>query len=100
MFDRLVFVEGPSDEAVIREIANTLAVNLAQRNVGFVRMGGVRNFTHYATEAILSFLSKRQVEMWFLLDHDEQRQEEIVRIKERLGQRASVHVLRKREIEN
>ena len=100
MFDRLVFVEGPSDEAVIREFANKLEVNLAQRNVGFVPMGGVRNFTHYATEAILSFLSKRQVEMWFLLDHDEKEQAEIDRIKASLGERATVHVLAKREIEN
>jgi len=100
MFDRLVFVEGPSDEAVVREHANKIGVNLAQQNVGFVRMGGVRNFTHYATEAILSFLSKRQVDMYFLLDHDEQDDKDVEAIKKRLGDRANVHVLRKREIEN
>jgi len=100
MFDRLVFVEGPSDEAVIREHANKVGVNFAQRNVGFIRMGGVRNFTHYASEAILSFLSKRQVEMYFLLDHDEQDNDDVNAIKARLGDKASVHVLAKREIEN
>lgn len=100
MFDRLVFVEGPSDEAVIREYANRIEINLAQRNIGFIRMGGVRNFTHYASEAILSFLSKRQVEMYFLLDHDEQDDVEVTAIKSRLGDKASVHVLRKRELEN
>jgi putative ATP-dependent endonuclease of OLD family len=100
MFDRIVFVEGPSDEAVIREYANKLEVNLAQRNVGFIRMGGVRNFTHYANEAILSFLSKRLVEMYFLLDHDEQDDVQVAAIKARLGEKATVHVLRKREIEN
>jgi hypothetical protein len=100
MFDRLVFVEGPSDEGVIREHANKIDVNLAQRNVGFIRMGGVRNFTHYASEAILSFLAKRQVEMYFLLDHDEQDDNEVAAIKARLGDRATVHVLQKRELEN
>jgi len=100
MFDRLVFVEGPSDEAVLREFANKLGVNLAQRNVGFISMGGVRNFTHYATEAILSFLSKRQVDIWFVLDHDENDSEDIERLTTRLEQRASLHVLRKRELEN
>jgi energy-coupling factor transporter ATP-binding protein EcfA2 len=100
MFDRLVFVEGSSDEAVIRELANKLDLNLAQRNVGFIKMGGVRNFSHYASEAILSFLSKRQVELYFLLDHDEQSEQEVQSVKTRLGAKAMVHVLRKREIEN
>jgi putative ATP-dependent endonuclease of OLD family len=100
MFDRLVFVEGPSDEAVLREFAGKLDVNLAQQNVGFIPIGGVRNFTHYATEAILSFLAKRQVDIWFVLDHDENDLADMDRIKERLKGRASLHILRKRELEN
>jgi putative ATP-dependent endonuclease of OLD family len=100
MFDRLLFVEGPSDEATVRELANKVGVNLAQRNVGFIRMGGVRNFTHYANEAILSFLSKRQVEIFFLLDHDEKDNQEVETIKTRLGDKATVKILSKREIEN
>jgi putative ATP-dependent endonuclease of the OLD family len=48
MYDRLVFVEGRTDEAIIREWASVLNVNLSQANVGFVRMGGARNFSHYA----------------------------------------------------
>jgi predicted ATP-dependent endonuclease of OLD family len=39
MFDRLVFVEGPTDEAILREWANTLNLNLSQANVGFISMG-------------------------------------------------------------
>jgi len=100
MFDRLVFVEGPSDEMVIRELAKKTDVNLAQRNIGFIRMGGVRNFTHYANEAVLSFLSRRQVEIFFLLDHDEKDNEEIRSISEKLSGKAKVKVLDKREIEN
>ncbi|NER05210.1 MAG: AAA family ATPase, partial [Okeania sp. SIO3C4] len=39
MFDRLVFVEGKSDEDVIREWASKLGVNFSQANVGFVIIG-------------------------------------------------------------
>lgn len=100
MFDRLVFVEGPSDEAVLRDFANKLEVNFAQWNVGFIAMGGVRNFSHFASEAILSFLSKRQVNIWFVLDHDENDDSDVERMRARLNGRASLHVLKKRELEN
>ena len=100
MYDRLIFVEGMSDEAIIREFASTLNVNLSQANVGFVHMGGVRNFAHFAVEATLSFLKKRQVKMWFLMDRDERDEPEIAKIKDRAGINARVHILEKREIEN
>lgn len=100
MFDRLVFVEGPSDEALLREWANVLSVNLSQVNVGFIGMGGVRNFGHYAAETVFSFLSKRQIASWFILDRDERDQTEIARLQERLGAKARVEILECREIEN
>jgi putative ATP-dependent endonuclease of OLD family len=100
MFDRLVFVEGPSDEAVFREWASTLRVNFSQHNVGFVHMGGVRNFTHYAAEATLSFLAKRRVQMWFIIDHDERSEEEIAKLRAIAGKDATVNVLERRELEN
>jgi putative ATP-dependent endonuclease of the OLD family len=40
MFDRLVFIEGKSDAAIIREWASIMGVNLNQSNVGFIPMGG------------------------------------------------------------
>ena len=40
MFDRLVFVEGSTDEDVIREWASILSINFAQASVGFIPMGG------------------------------------------------------------
>ena len=100
MFDRLVFVEGPSDEAIVREWAATLGENLNQANVGFINIGGVRNFTHYATESVFSFLTKRQVECWFILDRDERAEAEIQALKDRLGEKARVLILEKRQIEN
>jgi predicted ATP-dependent endonuclease of OLD family len=100
MFDRLVFVEGPSDEAIIREWANTLSINLSQANVGFISMGGVRNFGHYAADTIINFLTRRQVTAWFILDRDERDQEEVRKLQQRLGAKARVEILDRREIEN
>ena len=100
MFDRLVFVEGKSDAAIIREWATVLGVNLNQTNVGFIPIGGSRNMGHYAAQETLSFLKKRQVTMWILIDRDERDDTEISKLKKALGQRANISVLRKREIEN
>ena len=100
MFDRLVFVEGPSDEDVIREWASLLGINLGQSNVGFVSMDGVRNFAHYATEKTISFLSRRRVKMYFVLDRDERDDAEVQQLTKRLGEQAELCVLERREIEN
>ncbi|RCJ20006.1 hypothetical protein A6S26_04550 [Nostoc sp. ATCC 43529] len=100
MFDRLIFVEGQSDEDIIREWASILGINLSQANVGFIHMGGARNFAHFATEATLSFLTKRQIQMWFLIDRDEKEDYEVSNLQKILGQKATVKVLQRREIEN
>lgn len=100
MFDRLVFIEGPTDEDVIREWASISKINLAQASVGFVPMGGVRNLAHFATEATINFLSKRRVAMFFILDRDEREEAEVQRLSAQLGDKAKLIVLKKREIEN
>ena len=85
MYDRLVFVEGPSDEQVLRTFASTLGLNLSRTGVGFVTTGGARNFTHYANAATLAFLSKRRVRLYFVLDRDERDMPEIEKLKSQLG---------------
>ena len=100
MFDRLVFVEGPSDEAVLREMAQKLDVDLAGSNVGFVQMGGARNFTHFAAEGTLDLLSRRRISMRFVLDRDERDDDEIAAMLQKLGQRAQLTLLGCRELEN
>ncbi len=85
MFDRLVFVEGKTDEGVLREFASIVGINLAQQNVGFVQMGGVRNFAHFAAEQTMSFLSKRRVGLWFMLDRDERTDSDVEKLKQTLG---------------
>jgi hypothetical protein len=84
----------------MREWADRVGVNLSQKGVGFVAMGGVRNFTHFAAEATVSFLAKRRVRLWFVMDRDEREWPELRRLEERLGGRATLKVLRKRELEN
>ena len=100
MFDRLVFVEGPTDETVLGEFARKLNLDLSSKNVGFVRMGGASNTSYFASDATLDLLSKRQVPMTFVLDRDERDQSELDKIAARLGGRAKFHSLASRELEN
>jgi predicted ATP-dependent endonuclease of OLD family len=100
MYDRLVFVEGPSDEQVLRAFASTISVNLSRTGVGFVTTGGARNFTHYANAATLNFLAKRRVRLYFILDRDERDLPEIEKLREQLGALGELKVLNRREIEN
>ena len=100
MFDRLVFVEGPSDEEVLRELAQKCGLDIAGANVGFVQMGGVRNFAHFAAEGTLDLLARRRIALHFVVDRDEREDTEVQAMAERLGERAKLHVLKRRELEN
>jgi putative ATP-dependent endonuclease of the OLD family len=100
MYDRLVFVEGPSDELVIRVLCNTLDVNLSRGNVGFVLLRGIGNLAYYAAKETLGFLQKRNVELMFLIDRDERAEAEIASIKESLGAGVVFFPTEPRELEN
>ena len=100
MYDRLVFVEGPSDEQMLRSFASTLGVNLSQAGVGFVTTGGARNFTHYANASTLAFLSKRRVRLYFIIDRDERDLLEIEDLRKKLNDLGELKVLERRELEN
>jgi len=100
MYDQIIFVEGPSDEQILRELASKLGVNLGQLNVGFIPMRGIRNIGHYAAAEVISFLTKRRVKLWFLIDQDEANSTHFQRLKEEFGGTATLHVLSRREVEN
>jgi predicted ATPase len=100
MYDKLVFVEGLSDELVFRAFAQALGVNLGQENIGFVLMGSARNFTHFAAQSTLAVLTRRGVESHFILDRDERDDIQVENLGRRLGGGARLHVLARREIEN
>jgi hypothetical protein len=69
-------------------------------NAGFIVMGGGRTVFHFASEATISFLLRRQVKCWFVLDRDEKDDTEVQLMKEKLQGNAELCVLNKREIEN
>lgn len=100
MYDVLVFVEGPSDELVLRELGNRLRVNLSRRTVGFVHLNGVGNLRHYSAQEVMSFLSKRRVKMFFIIDRDERADQELRIIKDRMGASAVLFPTLPRELEN
>lgn len=100
MFDRIVFVEGPSDESILRELSRTEGIDLNGAGVAFVHMGGVSNFAHYAAQATLDLLSRRRVQMWFIVDRDERDEVETRKMLDRLGGKATMFVLQRRELEN
>lgn len=100
MFDRLVFVEGPSDEGVLSELARKLDLDMAAASTAFVQMGGASRFAHYAADATLNLLSRRQIKMWFVIDKDERDDTDVTRLLEKLGNRAELTFLGRREIEN
>lgn len=100
MFDRLVFVEGPTDEKIIRIFASKFGENFNKNNVGFIQMDGVGNFAHYAANKTLDFLSNRQVKTWFIIDHDEKSDADFKKLRDKLQERGEFKGLSKRQIEN
>jgi predicted ATP-dependent endonuclease of OLD family len=100
MYDRLLFVEGPSDEAVLRKFADIMNIDLAKSNMNFVQMGGVMNFAHYAAEHTLSLLSRKNLKLWFLIDRDEKTDSEVEAMIDKLGENAKLIAPGFRDLEN
>lgn len=100
MFDRLVFVEGPSDEGIVSELSRALDLDLASENATFVQMAGSTGFSHFAADATLDLLSRRQIRMWFIVDNDERSESDVKKMVDRIGDRAKLVVLKRRELEN
>lgn len=100
MYDRLIFVEGPSDEQVLRTFADKLNISFGQAALGFVTTGGARNFTHYATASTLSFLGKRNVKTVFVLDRDERDDEDLLKLQRQVSGISELQLLNRRELEN
>ncbi|MEU8385980.1 AAA family ATPase [Streptosporangium sp. NPDC048865] len=100
MYDRLVFVEGSTDERMLRTLAATAGINFGKKSIGFIAMRGARNFGYYANSEVISFLSKRRVQAHFLLDRDERTTEDIERLQDLLRDCGKLWVLQRRELEN
>jgi predicted ATP-dependent endonuclease of OLD family len=100
MFDRLIFVEGVSDQAILTEFVKTMKCDFGATNSAFVIMGGGARLNQFAAESTLDLLSRRRIPMEFIIDKDERESADIKKIVDRVGDRATVRVLERREIEN
>ena len=101
MYDRLILVEGASDEEVFRSLAKTLKADIARRGVGFINLRGGKNH-HFVSQEILTYLEHSQGRTWCVLDSDEMSKEEIDSLYRRFSDitNTKLFILRKREIEN
>jgi putative ATP-dependent endonuclease of the OLD family len=101
MYDRLILVEGASDEEVFRSLAKTLKADLARRGVGFINLRGGKNH-HFVSQEILTYLEHSQGRTWCVLDSDEMLKAEIESCYKRFSgiTNTKLFILRKREIEN
>lgn len=101
-FERLIFVEGKSDRETIFTWMKILGYNPREKHVGIIELGGIKNYTHYATASTLKFLQDQGVKLWFFMDRDEYEEEEIANLEKRLSEfsNSSLFILKKRELEN
>jgi len=100
LYERIIFVEGVTDELILRTLAATLHRTFNPATTGFITMDGCRNLNYYANETTLRFLRKRNIELIFLIDMDERDASDIEKIRNTLAGNANLHVLKRRELEN
>lgn len=100
MFEVLVFVEGKTDEAVLRRLAETLEYNINKNSVGFIHMEGIRNFGNFAVNDVLEFLKTRGLDLYFVADRDEKDKDTVDLFKNKIGGHANLALTPGREIEN
>ena len=92
MFEVLVFVEGKTDESVLRRFAETLGYNINKNSVGFINMEGIRNFGNFAVNDVLEFLKSRGLDLFFVADRDEKDKNIVELFKNRIGGYANLVV--------
>lgn len=78
----IVFVEGPTDEQIIRAYLEKFHPLLSYSDVGIVRMTGVGNYKYYANVYALEIFNNYGLKTIFILDSDSRTEEEINRIIE------------------
>lgn len=96
----LIFVEGPSDEFIIRGYFDSVHPELSYADIGFVKMGGVGNYRYYANSSALEILSNRGLETTFIIDSDSLSENEKSKIISQHPKNSSIHILPTRCIEN
>jgi len=99
--DAVLFVEGPGDRDVISIFSEKLNMNVAQRNINVLPMGGGKHAERGApirSDLLNNISRKATVPHVFLLDRDERSKEEIRNLETQLND--NVHIFKARELEN
>jgi len=102
MYDRIVLVEGNSDEQILRTVANALGKEGSLAGVGFIHLKGATALSYYAAQEVVSFLNRRRVRVWAVLDRDEATEPDIAVLKLRFEEfpKTKLFIWKRREIEN
>ncbi len=99
--DAVLFVEGPGDREVVTIFSEKMNMNVAERNINILPMGGGKHAERGApirSDLLRNISRKATVPHIFLLDRDERSKGEIHNLEEQLGEQ--VHIFQARELEN
>lgn len=105
--DKVLFVEGPTEEAVIPMILNHFGMKQIGYNYRILKMGGTGNeFSKKSAmqnhkdklDLILNGITDSPIPYLILIDRDEKDEERIRQLKEKYGD--NIQVLERREFEN
>ena len=99
--DAVLFVEGPGDRDVITTLSAKLGMNVAERNISVLPMGGGKHAERGApirSDLLNNISRKATVPHLFVLDRDERSNAEIQNLETQLPEQ--VHILQARELEN
>jgi len=96
----LFFVEGPTDEYVIRSYITQYYPNVSYSDVGFVQMSGVGNYKYYANANTLELFSKYGLKSLFIIDKDSKGIDEIKRLVDNHPKFSKLEVLPVRSMES
>ncbi|MED3990182.1 ATP-dependent nuclease [Priestia aryabhattai] len=105
--DKVLFVEGETEEAVIPQILSHFGMKQIGYNYRVLKMGGTGNeFTkksvmtrnHEKLQLILGGISKSPIPYKIIIDLDEKNEQKVNELKEKYGE--SIIILERREFEN
>ncbi|UKJ81198.1 AAA family ATPase [Priestia megaterium] len=105
--DKILFVEGETEEAVIPQILSHFGMKQIGYNYRVLKMGGTGNeFTkksvmtrnHEKLQLILGGISKSPIPYKIIIDLDEKNEQKVNELKEKYGE--SIIILERREFEN
>jgi len=99
-YNGLFFVEGKDEEEAFNIWARFLSnegLDLRDRGINFVVMGGARNMSYFAESKVLEKISTLHIPYLIVIDRDEKSKKEVTRLKRNYE---NLVVLQKREFEN